>query len=235
MEGGVLSAFVGCGNFVRCSSGKELRMIKPRHLLLTLGVAATAIVLSLLASLWRSPVRPPTAVGSPPDLSAELAELRAEVQLLRRQLGTVARPQLAPAARDPAAPETAAPAAPPPTPEEVSARDRRRFEGLGRALAAEPVDRSWAPATERLIADTMNRPVFKGSKLLDATCHSTLCRLEVGHDSEADRRRFSSVLPTRLPSMPSGSMRNAEGPGRKTIVYVAREGHRIPREDMPRN
>jgi hypothetical protein len=115
----------------------------------------------------------------------------------------------------------------------VSARDRRRFEGLARALAAEPVDRSWAPATERLIADTLGKPVFKGSKLIDASCRSTLCRLEVGHDTELSRQRFASVLPTRLPSMPSGSMRNAEGPDRKTIVYVAREGHRIPRDDTP--
>ena len=77
----------------------------------------------------------------------------------------------------------------------------------------------------------LNKPAFKGTKLIDATCHSTLCRFEVAHDTEADRRKFSSTLPSRLPSLPSGSMRNAEGNDRKTIVYVAREGHRVPRDD----
>ena len=49
--------------------------------------------------------------------------------------------------------------------------------------------------------------------------------------TEADRRRFGSTLPNRLPSLPSGSMRNAGGNERKTIIYVAREGHRIPRDE----
>jgi hypothetical protein len=131
----------------------------------------------------------------------------------------------------PDSPAAEGPTRPALTQEEVSARDRRRFEGLARRLAAEPLDLGWGPATERTIADTMKKPVFKGSKLLEATCRSTLCRFEVSHETDADRHRFSSALPTRLPSLPSGSMRNAEGPDRRTIIYVAREGHRVPRDE----
>jgi hypothetical protein len=161
---------------------------------------------------------------------AELQELQREVHVLRRQMQVMAGPGRSP--RSAAEAEGAAGNTPPLTQEEVSARDKRRFEGLARKLAAEPVDAAWAPSTERLIADTLAKPAFKGSKLIAASCRSTMCRFEVGHDNDAARTRFSSTLPTRLPSLPSGSMRNAEGQERKTIVYVAREGHRIPRDEI---
>jgi hypothetical protein len=200
--------------------------------LLALPAALAVAVVALFRA--RPEPAPAREAGAASD---EVAQLRGELQLLRRQMQVMSQQQAAAANGAPAATATApaasstAPLVPPITEEEASARDRRRFEGLARKLAAEPVDRQWAPATERLIADTLNKPAFKGTKLLDAACHSTMCRFEVAHDSQADGRRFASTLPTRLPSMPSGSMRHAEGNDRKTIVYVAREGHRVPRDD----
>jgi hypothetical protein len=193
-----------------------------------------ALALALVAVFRARPSQPASAVAR--DTGDELAQLRGEVQLLRRQLQSMSQ-QVGTATNATATTATAAnaaataPTAPPLTEEESAARDKRRFEGLARKLAAEPVDRQWGPATERLIADALAKPLFKGTKLLDATCHSTLCRFEVAHESDADRRRFASSLPSRLPQLPSGSMRNAEGPDRKTVVYVAREGHRVPRDD----
>jgi hypothetical protein len=189
---------------------------------LTLAVGLLAAVL-----LW--PARPPRSAAPAGPRAAEVdqqvAAMQDEIRLLRRRLDhLVQQPPVAAAA-------PAASQAPPLTQEEVSARDKRRFEGLAAKLAGEPLDPGWAPATERLIADTLGKPEFKGSKLLSATCRSTLCRFEVGHQDERARRRFSSTLPNRLPSLPSGSMRNAEGNDTRTIVYVAREGHRIPRDD----
>ena len=201
-----------------------------RSLILLALPAALAIA---VVALFRA--RPAEPAAEPPrDTGDELAQLRGEVQLLRRQLQSLGQHQVSAAttASTPAATTTATtPPAPVITEQEAAARDKRRFEGLARKLAAEPVDRQWGPATERMIADALARPLFKGSKLLDATCHSTLCRFEVAHDTEADRRRFAGTLPSRLPSLPSGSMRNAEGNERKTIVYVAREGHHVPRDD----
>jgi hypothetical protein len=197
--------------------------------------AVPLVMAAALVTVFRlRPTPPPAQVAQAgsADVQGQLADMQGELQLLRRQLQLMSRPDGAgKGAASGASAEKAAPAAPPPTQEEVSARDKRRFEGLARKLAAEPLDQSWAPATERLIADTIKKPVFKGSKLVEASCRSTLCRFEVLHDSEADRHRFSSALPTRLPSLPSGSMRNAEGPDRKTIVYVAREGHQVPRDE----
>jgi len=208
--------------------------IPPRRrpsLFLILPVLAVPLVVA--AALVAVRARPSRDTGQstqapPSDVQGQMAEMQGELRLLRRQLEVASRQDRATPA--PAA-EVAPPPAPPLTEEESSARARRRFEGLAQKLEAEPVDHSWGPATERLIDSTMKKAEFKGSKLLVATCHSTLCRLEVSHETEADRRRFSSTLPTRLPSLPSGSMRNAEGPERRTIVYVAREGHRVPRDE----
>ncbi len=198
--------------------------------------AALAIVLvGALAALlaWPAPGKPASMNAPAPggEGDPQLAAMQDEIRMLRRRLDLLSRQ---PPATTAAAKSDQTSAGPPPVPltqEEVSARDRRRFEGLATKLAAEPVDARWAPATERLIADTLGKPEFKGSKLLASTCRSTLCRFEVGHDDEKARRRFSSSLPNRLPSLPSGSMRNAEGSDPRTIVYVAREGHRIPRDD----
>jgi len=199
-------------------------------LVVALPLVLVAVVAAALLSRGKPPNIGQSGAAAPADPSGELARMQGEMQLMRRQMSVMAQQQ---AGAKPAstASEATAPKPPPPTQEEVSARDKRRFENLGRKLAAEPVDRSWAPATERLIATTLQKPIFKGSKLLSATCRSTLCRFEVSHDSDVDRRKFGSTLPNRLPSLPSGSMRNAEGDERKTIIYVAREGHRIPRDE----
>ncbi len=198
-------------------------------ILLALPAALALAVFALFRARPGETATAPAAATSPND---EVAQLRGELQLLRRQMQVLSQQQVAATSATPAAGSaTATPPPPPLTEEETAVRDRKRFEGLARKLAAEPVDRTWGPATERLIASTLAKPLFKGTKLLGASCHSTLCRFEVIHDSEVDRRRFSSSLPSRLPSLPSGSMRNAEGNDRKTIVYVAREGHQVPRDD----
>jgi hypothetical protein len=190
-----------------------------------------ALALAVVA-LFRARPSEPTATTAAAGSNDEVAQLRGELQALRRQLHVVSQQQAPASNLTPTTDNASATPTPPPlTEEEAAARDRRRFEGLARKLAAEPVDRQWGPATERVIADALSKPLFKGTKLLGASCHSTLCRFEVLHDTEADRRKFSSSLPSRLPSLPSGSMRNAEGSDRKTIVYVAREGHQVPRDD----
>jgi hypothetical protein len=205
----------------------------PRPFRLLICLALPAALAGTLVAVSR-PIRPGVTSVTASDSTGsgdEMARLRDELQLLRRQMQVMAQQQTA---RLPSpggtneAPSTSAPA---PTQEEVSDRDRRRFEGLARKLAAEPVDRTWAPATEQLITETLKKPAFTGSKLVATTCHTTLCRFEVVHDTDAAGRKFGSTLPTRLPSLPSGSMRNAEGDQRKTIVYVAREGHRVPRDE----
>ena len=204
--------------------------------LMSVGVLAlTAALVAALVAVF-GPVtasRRARATSTSPGTGSdadEVARLRDEMKQMRRQMEGLTAP--APAVTlNQTAPASATPP-PPLSPEEGKLRDRKHFETIERQLAAEPVDAVWAPATERMISDTLARPIFAGSKLLGSTCHSTLCRFEVSHASERDRRRFGSALPNRLPSLPSGSMRQGEGSEPRTIVYVAREGHQIPRDDL---
>jgi hypothetical protein len=204
-------------------------------LALTAALVAALIVVFGPAHASRAARATSTSPGTGSDAD-EVARLRDEMKQMRRQMqgltqpATMALGQASAASISGGAADT--PPAAPLSPEELKLRDRRHFEAIERELAAEPVDAAWAPATERIISDTMARPIFAGSKLLGSTCHSTLCRFEVSHASERDRRRFGSALPNRLPSLPSGSMRQGEGSEPRTIVYVAREGHQIPRDEL---
>lgn len=204
-----------------------------------LSLGLVALTAALAAALWagfglRRGRGAPTT-NAPAVAEDEVARLRDEMKQLRRQMQVMAQ-QGPGAARAPSAPAsasndlTASAGVVPLSPQETELRDRQHFAAIERKLAAEPVDVAWAPATERLIGETLARPIFAGSKLLSSACHSTLCRFEVSHASEADRRHFGSALPNRLPALPSGSMRRAEGDDARTIVYVAREGHQIPRD-----
>ena len=204
--------------------------------LLLAGLAAAAAMTWVVAAAWVDRRGAPTAVTRA--LAGEEAanELRADLEVLRRQVAARAVEQAARGGAPPVlsareAADRASAALAAADPAHAAARDRRRFAALAGKLEAEAVDPAWAPATERLVAETLTKPVFAGSTLLGATCRSTLCRLEVQHESEDHRRRFARTLPTRLPALPSGSMRNGEGEALTSIVYVAREGHRIPRDD----
>jgi hypothetical protein len=201
---------------------------------LTIGLfALTATLAGAIVSLLRPRVTDtsfaPPAPGTGSTRADEMTQLRDEVQLLRRQLQTVATQK---AAVEPGASGGAALAPPPApliTPEQGVIQDRKHFENLERVLAAEPVDASWAPQTERRIAEKVKLPAFAGSRLVKSTCHSTLCRIEVVHENESQRRRFRGTFPNRLGEFQSGTMRKGTGKDPSTIVYVAREGHQIPR------
>ena len=200
-----------------------------------LGVSLTLLLaVGLGSTLWRG-TRDSDGSRALADPRArdEVAGLRDEIKLLRRQVQLQAMAAPAPltgAGREGSPLRTGAAPGAAPSAEEVAARDRRHFAAIDRKLAAEPIDPSWAPATEQVIAATLRQPAFGDVRLLSASCHATLCRFEVSHGSLREQRRFGSLLLTRLPALPSGSMHRGEGQELHTIVYVAREGHRIPRD-----
>lgn len=187
---------------------------------------AAALVLCAVALITSRRSTPAPAVDRTPP-----PRLEGEMQLLRRQMQAFAQRETArmqSAAEPGPAPTTPAP--PSLSRDEVELRERRHFDYIERKLAAEPVDAAWAGATERLIAEALKDQVFAGSTLEDARCHSTLCRFELTHKSPTAEHRLRGLLPQRLPSLPSGSLRSAGGNPPRTIVYVAREGHHVPRD-----
>jgi hypothetical protein len=177
--------------------------------------------------------RPPTQVAA--ERPTPEGDLQAELRMLRRQVAALSTnpQQLSTAQRQGATPVTsAAPAAPEATPEQIKERTDRRAELIERSLRAEPVDAAWARQAERTISETVAAdPVLRSARLLSTECRSTMCRIEAGHSSRGEGSRFGSALPNRLGGFPSGTMRVQARGDRdfRTVIYLAREGHRIPR------
>jgi hypothetical protein len=114
----------------------------------------------------------------------------------------------------------------------VQQASARRTELIEKTLRSEPVDADWGPPTERSITQVLATDAsLKGNRLLSAECRSTLCRVETSHGSHSESGRLGALLPTRLPALPSGTMR-IEARGEqdfRTVIYFARAGHQVPR------
>jgi hypothetical protein len=134
------------------------------------------------------------------------------------------------------APVHAAESVPPVSPEVLQARERQQTQriiaALDTHLRGETYDTQWAPQTEQEIAE-----VFAGaapaveSTLQHLACQATLCRLEVSHtDNEAER-----AFMMRLGQLEAFTDAEAfyeriehEDGSIATVVYAARQGHRLP-------
>jgi hypothetical protein len=196
-------------------------------------VAAVAAAGGLIFQLGRGG---PTRETPAPAAGAEEA-LRAEVHMLRRQVAALSQPpqQLSTPERQPAAaasvvkPTVALPL----SADEIRERTEGRAELIERTLRTEAVDLPWAQQAERTIAQVVKTdPALKDARLVSTECRSTLCRIETGHPSRREGARFGQALPNRLSGFPSGTMRlQARGAGDfRTVIYLARDGHRVPRE-----
>jgi hypothetical protein len=91
-------------------------------------------------------------------------------------------------------------------------------------------DATWSTETEAHIMQAWDSEVLKGSQLLMATCQSSLCRLEVGHDDEGARGLFlmnlASIIPFETEGFAYPLMDGDEQIG--AIFYVSRPGYSLP-------
>lgn len=96
-------------------------------------------------------------------------------------------------------------------------------------LEHEGRDADWSVETERSIVDALNSETLAGATLLDARCHSSLCRVEIGHDNEVAQEDFLTQMPLMPPFDTSGFVRLIDnGDSREMVVFFAREGHELP-------
>lgn len=110
-------------------------------------------------------------------------------------------------------------------------RKELAIETFDKLLASEPRDKAWASSQEALVPELFKEE--KTSRLLDATCGSTVCRGRVAHDNEAGRREFldagrvfgNAPFNTNCFFTP---MHETTG----TVIYCSRQGHKLPRIDL---
>jgi hypothetical protein len=117
---------------------------------------------------------------------------------------------------------------------EQQASDGERQQKL-RALFAtqfsrESDDASWSRQTEASLSQAVTHAAFDGSRILAIGCRTSLCQLEVGHDSEAAREEFVEDFPFTLPFDTEVFYQRLEEAGGKesTVMYLARAGQHLP-------
>jgi hypothetical protein len=144
-------------------------------------------------------------------LERRVAELEGTVARLQAELGTKR------------AGATPAPTSVPPTVATLAGRLERR-------LRDEPVDPAWSPRFESEITRAFqdSAELREGTRLLEATCRATLCRVVVAHDSPAAREAFLDRLPFTPPFQAQGLTEPREEAGAlRTFIYLPRPGTRL--------
>jgi hypothetical protein len=187
---------------------------------LALGTSAVAVGLGGLWVLCAGGPSPAAAADAAPGFAG--AGPGAEVMGAR----IVPEAAVAPAPR--AAAEPAAAAAPEPAPA-APADGAQRFEAhLAAVMAGETDDRAWSgKMVARIDASFHGGGAFAGSHVKSAVCKRTLCRVEIVHDDEAAHEHFLDAVTGTPPFDSQGFVRPSPSGG--TLVYLAREGTRLPR------
>jgi hypothetical protein len=100
---------------------------------------------------------------------------------------------------------------------------------MDRTLRAEAIDRSWAQHVATSVDKLLEED---GGSLIDASCGSTLCRLEIAADTDGISQRLLHHI-SRLEGFGDSEgfyHRSMRGDGAPiTIIYLSRDGHALPR------
>jgi hypothetical protein len=128
-----------------------------------------------------------------------------------------------------AASGAAADVAPAPTEEQIAKTARAATRTLEETFTAEPPDPEWAGRAELALTETYrNSEELPGVNLLGAECRSTLCVLEVGLDGDTSPGEAYSDLVFATPWPGESFIAIDEATG-AALLYLAREGHSLPR------
>ncbi|PRP92823.1 hypothetical protein ENSA5_47360 [Enhygromyxa salina] len=120
--------------------------------------------------------------------------------------------------------------------EEMIARDRdiaeRRAAAITAAAEREAVDPDWAPAVELQIAEGLAAHGPSGATLISTVCKTTLCIAEIEHPPGDDGTGHVNWLVVF--GLSHGFFMRHEpesGAGARTVAYLARDGHSLPRAE----
>lgn len=129
------------------------------------------------------------------DENEEVSRLRLEVARLAAEVRTLARVNSEKSEDAVSEPEGEARTErqQPDSPSEVQekrAAQIRKLEEVSNWLATETRDEAWAGTAEKHLDEVLRGDAFRKSQVLSSTCRSSLCRVEVRHDSAETRDNF---------------------------------------------
>ncbi|MDS4022869.1 MAG: hypothetical protein RKR03_20530 [Candidatus Competibacter sp.] len=182
-----------------------------------------------------------TAIPAEADLETRLIRLEAQVRTLTQQFGVqqqglnrsredLVRRVHALEQQRIVASDEAATREDPPSPEAERAAVEARMALLDQQARTERADPRWSGPATTQIQGLFAEDSLAGSTLRDATCQTTLCRIEVDHRDTLALDRFLSELPARLGwNTDSYAQTVTHGDGSTTLVlYLSRDGYPLP-------
>jgi hypothetical protein len=206
-----------------------------------LAVVAAAAALALWTAMPTPPAGPSGEAATAPDAQQQLDALREELRGLRRQQAALGRKVddaeargAQPAGEDLEAVDVEPAAAPVlADPEAEAEHGRRQLAALSELVETEQIDSRWARQAETSLREAFDDiPELAGVHVTDARCASTACRIRFGFD-EGDAHDNGKTLQVALLETPwaAESYVHVPSEGASAVVYLAREGHRLPRVD----
>lgn len=106
---------------------------------------------------------------------------------------------------------------------------------LEAAFFHEGLDREWAEPARRTLQEKTVSLLPVGSSIRSLECQSTLCRVELVHDTNESYRQFQRRHLQEGPLWKGASVTRTEKGAREgeflTVSYFAREGHALPLPD----
>jgi hypothetical protein len=119
------------------------------------------------------------------------------------------------------------------TVEDEATQELRQIHELDELAKTEPRDRSWASSYEEKIRDAVESTVSKdaGATIGSLSCGTSICRLELSHETAIAQARFLEQFQWKLPAK-TGAHFYTGSPTRQglaiTVVHLVREGYPIP-------
>lgn len=199
--------------------------------LLAAGVAATALAGWLLYPHGPAGRRDTPAAAARHDQAGDgLAVTNERLAALEREVALRGAPREAASTADPSAPAAPARRAGAAAPRAPQRDGNEVFHGLEQRFGTEGKDTSWSAGAEASIAQAFRSESLAGSRIVRAECGTTLCRVEVSHESAATQEGFVWTVRGIPPFDHGGFAHRVDDPGSgtsRTIVYMPREGHSL--------
>lgn len=110
--------------------------------------------------------------------------------------------------------------------ERAAAQTQAEIELMEGALHAEQPDPAWANTAQLALNTTFQKEAIPGAQLVDAECHSTLCRMELSLDVSTVQENVRNLFD--LAPWSGESFIHIDTETGLAVMYLAREEHALP-------
>lgn len=120
--------------------------------------------------------------------------------------------------------------------QDSEARAAQVLMTMDNQIAEEPYDAQWAPGMQDSIMTALRQEIFNGTELVDLSCKSSLCRINVQHASVDTEHDFMSQFVASAGFTDTEvfySREEHEDGSVQETYYISRDGHQLTALHLP--